>query len=294
MKRTLILLLVFALPLAADDRAEKRRLLAEFFEVVDSKTLVQKTIDRVFAAMVDMQLDVEGELSEEERVQYAESRAAQQEQMRAFQARLYARIDYVKFADTVYTPVIDENFNAEELRALIAFAKTKQGQKFMHLIPELGLGVFTHGMKLMEEATEAAADELRKEVEAKQPWLRTMSDLRTLAVAVEARATDTEEFPKVSTLDELAPLITPTYLAEMPGPDSWGTHYLYVSDGKHYRFVSAGADKRFDWNARQLDPNAQPRAMESLDADIIFQDGVFIQYPKASRTEPESHQEPEQ
>lgn len=293
MKRTLILLLVLALPLAADERAEKRVLLAEFFEVVDSKTLVQKTIDRVFAAMTDMRTAVEGELSDEERAQYAETRAAEQEQMRAFQARLYTRIDYVKFAETVYTPVIDESFSAAELRSLIAFAKTKEGQKFMHLIPDIGLSVFTRGMDLMQEATEAAADEMRKEVEAKQPWLRTMSDLRTLAVAVEARATDTEDYPKVMTLEELEKLITPTYIRDMPEADSWGTPYLYVSDGISYRFVSAGADKRFEWTARQLDPTAQPRAMESLDADIIFQDGQFIQYPKASQADPKAQQEPE-
>jgi hypothetical protein len=74
----------------------------------------------------------------------------------------------------------------------------------------------------------------------------------------------------------------------MPEKDAWGTPYMYVAsaDGQHYRFVSAGADKRFDWNAstiENLPENYEGKASTSLDTDIIFQDGVFIQYPVVSQ-----------
>ncbi len=288
MKRVLILFLsILALPLFGDERTAKRELIAEFFEVIDAKTLVQRSIDRLFNTMIRIRLGGDEELDDEQRAEYEAAKEEQQKEMRAFQERMYTRIDYVKFAETVYAPAIDENFNAEELRALIAFAKTEPGQKFINLIPELGIGVFAEGTKLLQEASQSAAEEMQKEEEAKKPWLRTMSDLRMLATATEARATDVEEYPNVSTLDELEPLLSPIYIKTVPRTDTWGTEYLYVSDGTNYRFVSAGADRRFDWSARQIAPNVQPRAMESLDADIVIQNGMFIQYPKQSEMEQE-------
>ena len=96
---------------------------------------------------------------------------------------------------------------------------------------------------------------------------------------MEARATDTNDYPDVD-FSELATLVAPTYIREVPQKDVWGTPFLYIGTGENYRIVSAGADKRFDWNARQMDPNAVPTPSESLETDLIFQDGTFIQYPK--------------
>lgn len=139
-----------------------------------------------------------------------------------------------------------------------------------------------NGMTILTEAAGETQNEIEKEEAAKHSWKRTMSDLRTLATAVEARATDENEYPNV-TFEQLEALITPTYIRVMPKVDSWGTPYLYVGNREHYRFVSAGADKRFEWSAGHLDLTiTEPTFSESLDADIIFQDGNFIQSPKAA------------
>lgn len=52
--------------------------------------------------------------------------------------------------------------------------------------------------------------------------------------------------------------------------------------------ISAGADRRFDWNADQFESTVAKvvgRGMESLDADIIFENGVFVQFPAVSQKE---------
>lgn len=114
------------------------------------------------------------------------------------------------------------------------------------------------------------------------PGRLTLKDLRAIATAVEARATDTNEYPKV-TYDELVPLVQPVYISKAPLLDPWGTPYWYVADGMNYRFVSAGADRQFEPGSKELDPNDQgTRPMDNLDADIIFQNGTFLQYPRSA------------
>ncbi|HEX6159935.1 MAG TPA: hypothetical protein VF111_07200, partial [Thermoanaerobaculia bacterium] len=156
------------------------------------------------------------------------------------------------------------------------------------MLPDLALGGFMKGMELLQETARNVEEEMRDEDRKKNPWKATLADMRTLATAVEARATDTNDYPKVSSVDELEPLITPTYIREVPKADGWGTKLSFVSDGKSYRLASAGADKRFEWNAKQLEnlPAEFPtRYTEGEDADIIYQDGNLVQAPKAAQQE---------
>lgn len=288
-KRALFLLtLLLAFTALGDERSEKRQLASELLEVIDARALMQASFDS-FMATLAVTLD-EGrgdapppnpeDVPEEYRAQWEEIQRQEQKKMREFQDRLFARVDYVKYFDEVYVPVLEKRFTADELRDVIAFLKTKPGQKFARVLPELGIG--KAGAQILMTAGNAAQKEIEKEEAAKHPWRETMSDLRSLATAAEARATDVNEYPKVS-FEELEALLAPTYIRTVPKVDSWGTAYLYVSDGQHYRFVSAGADKRFEWKARHLDLTVtEPILSESLDADIIFQDGNFIQSPKAA------------
>jgi hypothetical protein len=90
--------------------------------------------------------------------------------------------------------------------------------------------------------------------------------------------------------DELGKILSPTYILKMPEKDAWGTSYRYAvsGDGQQYRFISAGADRHFDWNANQFesaDAKIEGRAMESLDADIIIENGVFAQFPAVAKPE---------
>lgn len=290
MKRALVLLLVslIALPLrSADERTAKKQLIAELLEIIDTKALTQASFDLVFNRSIDPTQRMENmELTDEQKVEYEGMLKKQQEQMNAFRERLYTRIDYAKYAEEVYAPLFEKHFTADELRELIAFYKTKAGQKSARMLPELAIGGFMKGMELVQEEAEKVGQEMADEDRKKNPSNATMADLRTVATALEARATDTNEYPRVSLIDDLEPLLQPTYIRVMPKSDGWGTKFSYVSDGTSYRFASAGADKHFEWSAKQLEKlpeEFQPRFVDDDDADIIFQDGRFVQVPKKAQ-----------
>lgn len=276
MRRTLLALLLFTTTAAlADAREEKRALVHELLEVIDAKALMQRTFENLMNAVTDGYGASDAVSDEQQRVE---------EQLRVFRERLYQRVDYAKYFDEVYVPMFEQQFTEDELRLLIDLFKTKHGQKLAKMLPDLTIGSAMKGTKLLDEAATSVRDEMSREEDAKHPWKGTMSDMRTIATALEARATDLSEnenpYPTVS-FEDLDSLLRPTYVYEVPKADSWGTPFLYVSNGSSYRIVSAGADKRFDWSARQLDANAaQPVLTDDLDKDIIFQDGDFVQLPK--------------
>ncbi|MGZ8709966.1 MAG: DUF2059 domain-containing protein [Thermoanaerobaculia bacterium] len=283
MKRTLLLLLTLVLASAAlgDERSEKRQLVSELLEVIDAKALLQASFESFWATIASgLGEESPEEMPEEYRAQWEEARRTQEQKLRDFKQRLFTHIDYAKYFDEVYVPLLEEQFTADELRHLIDFFRTRHGQKLAKVLPQLGIGATVDGMRTIREAAEATLNKMEEEEEVRNPWRRTMADLRMLATAVEARATDENEYPNV-TFEELEALIAPTYIRVVPKVDSWGTPFLYVGSGEHYRFVSAGADRRFERGARQIDlAITEPKISDSLDADIIFQDGNFIQSPK--------------
>lgn len=278
----IVLFLLIAAPGFGDERSEKRQLVSELLEVIDAKSIVRMSFENLATSLRGMHDDAEtaGEVPEEYRAQWEEEQRKEAERLREFQERMFARVDFAKYFEETYVPLLESRFTADELRHLIDFFKSRHGQKLARILPRFSMA---EGMQTIREAAEATEEELQKEHAARYPWKQVMSDLRSLATAVEARATDTNEYPNV-TFEELEALLAPTYIREVPKTDYWGTPYLFVGDGQHYRFVSAGADKRFEWSSRQLDLTlTEPRFSKSLDADIIFQDGIFVQSPKAER-----------
>jgi hypothetical protein len=93
-----------------------------------------------------------------------------------------------------------------------------------------------------------------------------MADMRSLATASEAYATDYNKYPDAQDLDALDKLLSPVYIRTLPRNDAWGkaVHYVASESFQGYRFTSAGPDGVF----------------ESSD-DIIFEDGTFKQWPQA-------------
>ena len=100
----------------------------------------------------------------------------------------------------------------------------------------------------------------------------TMSDMRSLATAVEAFAVDHNEYPKGTTLDAIAAAIEPVYIRKAPRRDAWGYPYLYeCKDGRSYTIVSVGAD-----GTRDQGSSAPTAAANSYAADAVFADGQFV------------------
>jgi hypothetical protein len=100
----------------------------------------------------------------------------------------------------------------------------------------------------------------------------TMSDLRSLATAVEAYAVDHKSYPSVTTLGELLSLIQPIYIRKAPAVDAWGHAYVYIpsADGKSYRLVSPGSDGATDPKSWET-----PGPLESFDQDAVVDSGSF-------------------
>jgi general secretion pathway protein G len=117
---------------------------------------------------------------------------------------------------------------------------------------------------------------------------RTMGDMRSLAVAIEAFSTDKNRYPPAAgytlppgltvptkTLGVAATYLIPTYIKVVPMADGWGSWFNYdvSTTGADYMIRSCGRD-----GIPQSDPPFGP--VTSFNADIIFSNGVFVQYPE--------------
>jgi hypothetical protein len=253
----IVLALCVALPLAAaDDREVKEQLVAEVLELIDLRKLAEANLT------LHAGQETEG-----------------------LRERVLARLDYAKLGAELYAPIFRDEFTVDELKELRAFYRTKAGQKSAGILTTLANAMLMGSSAYLDEQVREVHDELAREKRKDRPYLATMEDLRHIATSLESRATDTNEYPKVAFAD-LPPLLEPTYVMALPRVDAWGTPFAYASDGTSYRLVSAGADKKFEWQSRQLDPREkESRPVESLDADIIFQNGGFIQFPKRAASE---------
>ena len=102
---------------------------------------------------------------------------------------------------------------------------------------------------------------------------RTMADLRSIATACEAYAVDFNFYPTANSLDELRPMLSPTFIKRIPATDAWGNSFFYVGGSKTYEVRSLAKDGMRD--------TAGPRGASSDPAsDIVFSNGRFTQWPQ--------------
>ena len=115
---------------------------------------------------------------------------------------------------------------------------------------------------------------------------RTMADIRTIATAWEARATDTNSYAiagaPVSYPDPtadfvsstLAAVLEATYIKDCPEKDAWGTGFAAAvdADGQTYAIESYGKGGVDDEDV--LGGNG------TFGADMVFSNGTFICYPE--------------
>jgi type II secretion system protein G len=119
---------------------------------------------------------------------------------------------------------------------------------------------------------------------------RTMSDMRSLATAVEAYAVDNNLYPAAAcnpgiftsgTENQLATNsftnLTPTYIAQPPKTDGWGRFMYYAlgTGSNDYRIRSYGRDG----SASAVNCGTTT----NFNDDIIYADGTFIQWPEGTQ-----------
>jgi type II secretion system protein G len=119
---------------------------------------------------------------------------------------------------------------------------------------------------------------------------RTMADMRTIATAWEARATDLNKYnaagatyPTLAVSGGVGTLelyLSPTYVKTFPKTDAWGTQYAptvsvqFAASGtaaQEYGITSYGKD-----GAAESTVRGGPTT--NFDCDIIYSNGTFVQY----------------
>jgi type II secretion system protein G len=114
---------------------------------------------------------------------------------------------------------------------------------------------------------------------------RTMADMRTIATAWEARATDTNKynaagacsFATASITGSMDAMLAPTYIKVLPSKDGWGTAFEYNVDttsapAQSYMVRSYGKNATADTLACGATTN--------FDCDIVYSQGTFLVYPE--------------
>jgi type II secretory pathway pseudopilin PulG len=130
---------------------------------------------------------------------------------------------------------------------------------------------------------------------------RTMADMRTIATALEARATDlnsytvnpaatranagkrVEEFGTLhrESFADLERALVPTYIEKLPRKDGWGVDFEirtgdYNEKGQAmlYALRSYGSDRNPDGDAYEVRVNTAFRE------DLVYAQGTFVRYPE--------------
>jgi type II secretion system protein G len=119
---------------------------------------------------------------------------------------------------------------------------------------------------------------------------RTMADMRSVATAWEARATDVNSYeaagatvggvtyiePSEKITDNVSGWLAPTYIKTVPKNDAWGQEFAVAHSATQYSIESYGKNKSDD---------ADTSPTTKFDCDIIFADGTFVAYPEGVQTQ---------
>jgi type II secretion system protein G len=120
---------------------------------------------------------------------------------------------------------------------------------------------------------------------------RTMSDMRTMATAIEAYAVDNNVYPQgacttasytitdTTLTDTSLSLLSPTYIANPVRKDGWDAFLLYgaPSSGQEYCLMSRGRDKTYDTGG----PTCVTTT--NFNSDIVYSNGGFVQFPEGAQ-----------
>ena len=120
---------------------------------------------------------------------------------------------------------------------------------------------------------------------------RSMGDMKTIAIAVEAYSADHNYYPAAAaltlpsglslptgTIGTISGSLGPTYIRVVPMVDGWSTFFLYGTSASRTDFAisSAGADGI-------LESSPLGGATTNFKADIILVDGTFVQFPDGAQ-----------
>ena len=106
-----------------------------------------------------------------------------------------------------------------------------------------------------------------------------MADMRTIATAWEARATDRNTYlvgrPGNVSYEDLRRVLEPKYVRDLPRTDGWGNPFQFIGKDQEYSIRALGSDHR-------MDAKLVPGAINDFARDIIYTNGTFVTYPEGT------------
>ncbi len=107
---------------------------------------------------------------------------------------------------------------------------------------------------------------------------RTMADLRSIGTALEMYQKDNGFYPNLqdSTVMAIRPHLH-IYNGSINALDGWQTDFFYSSTGSDYSLISYGKNRTQDLPYHNGSTN-------NFDADIVFSQGTFIQWPEGTQS----------
>jgi general secretion pathway protein G len=117
---------------------------------------------------------------------------------------------------------------------------------------------------------------------------RTMADIRSIGTALDGYATDNNRYPRANSVAELGPFLSPAYIREVPIKDGWGHDLRYQCWPEQdrctdYALGSPGKDGA--WEHDSVDDYVPDTKTTDFDADIVWVDGTFVQYPEGVQSQ---------
>jgi type II secretion system protein G len=134
---------------------------------------------------------------------------------------------------------------------------------------------------------------------------RTMADMRTIATAWEARATDVNKYNAAGAITaitacsnavditSISGALAPTYIKLLPNKDGWGNKLKFYTDqpwndskpAQNYIVWSAAKNGDSAGSAAGFNSASVGGATTNFNDDILFSNGVFLQYPEGVQTQ---------
>jgi len=114
---------------------------------------------------------------------------------------------------------------------------------------------------------------------------RTLADMRAIGTACEAYAVENDMYPDVQTIEQLVPILEPTYIKNLPQKDAWERNFTFqswkegedVEGPNQYVIISGGKDGTLDHDSLE---DYEEGTTTSFNNDIVFTAGSFLQYPE--------------
>jgi type II secretion system protein G len=120
---------------------------------------------------------------------------------------------------------------------------------------------------------------------------RTMADIRTIATAWEARATDVNKYnaagftmPGIAVpVSTLSANLSPTYVKQLPQKDGWNNAWTFATDKAFGNTVAAQvyaiASGGKDGSVVSATGTVAAGATSDFNSDIVYSNGSFIAFP---------------